>query len=818
MDKKLCTDSLKAKIRDLVSEQLFNDDAEMVVRSQFCGAKFDFEKLLSNNFYALEVDGQGTCLGMLVDDCNQKHEIRIFVGESGYLRDIRFYLFDISSDIASIRMSAHKNKVLLEMVDSILAECIVESAPQTALDDFEPLRDNFDVTEQHKSKPRETQLGIIWKERLTHWVDNHPATAARFVVAAARHPDFCRSGTAMAKAAFHAYELALHGEFYIIFNASLNLDTDNDDPEYWNWIGCVTHRLDALEFSVSSFIEAIKANPTWELARKNAWLVGRSLIKKKLEEKDFKSSLEYIDQLMEYYEGIDNEDRALMMASTGLCCEGLGFLEDAGHRYKLAFEMNENCLVARFGINRITSDKDDERVQFFDIQLKSFPRIPHEQGIGDKVPVEFIEGYSHGDHWDAVTTGAKEFITNYLPLAVEKSEPRSFAVFESVSWVGRPADGAFFFAYPPSGIILGGILVVLNPLTGDKEVWSGYPYVPEGDPVGLEVISLEEWNNGVEGSVIVNRGGGGELTFFDPLFFENKNVYLKDTEYEFILSGFACRIVKTEKIVHKMTSGAGYEMERMRREQNGDPMKDGETYDVEIGEHSTIMSQSREYPGEYEFIMPVEGVEYTEFLGEKIVIVRTHINDEKRDIPLKIYAAKHLLEEEVRPGDLVAGYLWLQGYLKTPEGTTVSKVTGQEDDHWLGKISFKIQDSDTLDQEFNYVFKGALNSIDSVRSFADMPFRIGDEPQWVVESVSGDHLFVRGVFFDMEMETWEEQYKKAQKDMEHPWISTRISPVFILGIGYTKAGEGHAFTYFGWEKFETALGAINAEGIGSKTV
>jgi tetratricopeptide (TPR) repeat protein len=609
----------------------------------------------------------------------------------------------------------------------------------------------------------------------------------------------------MAEVASYAQELDMEGEFRALVGAALKLDDADGNPDYWNWLGCIMDRVGWLDLALACFLEALQKNPSWELGRKNAWLVGRSLIKRKLASKEFKDSLEDIDKLMIHSDGIEAEDRAYMMAATGLCCEGLGLLEEAEQRYRMAFEIMGDCLVARFGANRVTSEDDTERVRYFNLQLASFPRIPHELGVDDKVPVEFIEGFSHGDHWDAVTSGAKDFITNYLPLAVEKSEPRGFAKYDAASRVGTPADAGFLFAYPSEGVILGGILIMATPFSESKEVWSAYPYVTQGDSVRFEVVSLEEWSNGVEGSVVVHRGGGGDLTFFDPFFFENKNIYRNNHEYEYILSGFACKIKKTEQVVHRISSGAAYEMERLRRQEEGDPMQEGDTYDVVIGERSTILSDIPEYPSEYQFFVPVDGVETTEFLGEKIIVIRTHINDEKRAIPLKIFAARHLLEGEIQPGDLVTGYLWLQGFLAFPEGASVDRDETQGEELRWGKISFKKQDSDSVDEELSYVFRQALASIDANRSFVQMPFRVGDEPDYVIENDNGNRFYVRCVHFNLESETWEGKQKCSLDAVEQSQIASQFSPLFILGVGYTKVGEGNAFTYFGWEEFETAL-------------
>lgn len=780
-------------------------DAEMNARVRFCGGKYDIDKVIAKGLHVLSSEEQGKVLGLFVNSQSTQSEVRFHFGPTGYLRDVRFYSLDVNAEITSIRSRDPGNQQLLALANETLPECMIDPAPGTALEDFESLRDNYEVNEKHKSESWESQLCIIWHGRLGHWMNAHHPTAARFIMAAARHPSFCFSGMNMAKAAFHAKELQMEGEFWVIFKAALKLDADDAEPDYWNWLGCILDKIGQFGLSVACFLKAIELAPDWELARKNAWLVGQKLIKKMLKDKDFKGSLEEIDSLMTHHEGVEAEGRAFMMAATGLCCEGLGLLEEAGQRYVMAQDIMEACLVAKFGANRVTSENAQQRLRLFELQLESFPRIPHELGIENMAPFEFIAGYPHGDHWESVSSGAPDFIRNYLPLVVEKGELSGKAEYEAASRAICRADSVVMLSYPNSGRIHGGALLAKPPSSPNFEVWSAYPFVPQGESVRLEVSSLEEWSDGTEGAVVARRGGGGALTFFDPFFFKNKH-YLKDHEYEFVLSGFAYSIKKTEPIVYKMSSGSGYEMERLRRQEEGRPMDEGETFDVVVGERSTLLSDLPKYPGEYQFFLPVEGIEQTDFLGEEVLVIKSHLNDDKRDIPFKIFTAKRLLKEtDLAPGDLISGLLWMQGYLLSPEGIPVVSETIQHDDLQFGKINFKKQESESLEEEFEYVFSQALSTVDEVSSFAEMSFKVGDEPGYVVESNRGARVFVCGVYFDMATDTWEEQSAKAQQAAEVPWVLSRFSPFFILGIGYTKVGEGNAFTYFGWEEFEEAL-------------
>ena len=43
--------------------------------------------------------------------------------------------------------------------------------------------------------------------------------------------------------------------------------------------------------------------------------------------------------------------------------------------------------------------------EYIEAQLKTFPQTPLESGFQNRLPVEYVEGDGHGDHWDCVTQG-----------------------------------------------------------------------------------------------------------------------------------------------------------------------------------------------------------------------------------------------------------------------------------------------------------------------------------------------------------------------------------------------------------------------------
>lgn len=799
--------SLRSGIIEYMHDGLSNVSVDTEVRLQYCGGKFSVEKILESGFAELSRDDQDCVLGLYAANGNDRYEMRLFLGSTGYLRDVRFYSFDMSSEIETIRSVYRGSMESVKFGVDLLARCIIEQPPGTAFEDFERVRDGFQVVERYASESESVKLCIIWAARLDHWMTAHHPTAARLVVAAARHPVFCASGMAMAQAAYDAMRLGMDGEAKVIIEAALLLHTDDDDPLYWNLLGCAFDKMRSPEWALGCFLESLEADHVCEYAINNAWLVGKDLVAGKLYEKEFKETLELIDRLMRFTQGVEDDSRAIMMASSGLCCEGLGLLEEAGDRYKIALDISADCLVARLGSNRILSENVEERMRQLELQLACFPQIPHERGIDGQAPIKFIEGYSHGDHWDAVTSGAEEFIPSYLPLAVEKGEVRGTAAYDPAHRVNGSADAAFLIAYPPTGEIVGGNLVMKTPQHESLALSSSYPYAIKGESVRLEVVSLEEWANGIEGSVIVKRGGGGVLTFFDPFFFENKKIYSTSHEYEFFVYGFAYQISKSEEIVYKMSSGAGYELERMRCQEEGNPMAEGDTYDVVLGGNSTLLMDLSKYPGEYNFFLPVEMVSRTEFLGEEVLVIASHINDDKRNIPINIYAAKRLLKEEVTVGDMIMGYLWLQGLLISKEGVFAKSHLCEDEDEGFrfGKISYSKQESESMDNEFRELVPRIIGGIDSVRKFASLPFRVGDEPDYVVEGQSGKRCFLYCIHFDMKMSKWEDALNEKEQITNAPWIASRFSPLFIVGVGYTKIGEGSAFKYFGWDSFENFL-------------
>ena len=47
------------------------------------------------------------------------------------------------------------------------------------------------------------------------------------------------------------------------------------------------------------------------------------------------------------------------------------------------------------------ADKN-ERMAYLDAQLKTFPQTPLNVGYRGRIPIKYVEGGAHGDHWDTV--------------------------------------------------------------------------------------------------------------------------------------------------------------------------------------------------------------------------------------------------------------------------------------------------------------------------------------------------------------------------------------------------------------------------------
>ncbi|MHA2047232.1 MAG: hypothetical protein ACW99G_20775 [Candidatus Thorarchaeota archaeon] len=235
----------------------------------------------------------------------------------------------------------------------------------------------------------------------------------------------------------------------------------------------------------------------------------------------------------------------------------------------------------------------------------------------------------HGNHWAAVFDTEDETHTAILD-SVNKEE-----LIEQKNLVGGN-----IVVYDS----VGEHIRILT-ITVDNQVWTSYPHLVNGIPHEVEVESVEEWKNDLEGQI---QGSLYEATvsFFDTRYLEEKEKYKDVRKYRFSLSALA------------------YALEVVEYE----PHKKGE-----IGMAKGFAGFFPAFSGgdvdDYTFGSYVKEIVDFDFLGRKFYRIRAPLFKsgefgESGDVDIYIYVPqKGIQGSKPKMKDDISGAIWMQGHL-----------------------------------------------------------------------------------------------------------------------------------------------------------
>jgi len=182
----------------------------------------------------------------------------------------------------------------------------------------------------------------------------------------------------------------------------------------------------------------------------------------------------------------------------------------------------------------------------------------------------------------------------------------------------------------------------------NSQVYSYYPFIQMDNPLDVEISKIDEWENGGE-AVIWGSVNGVSVSFFDTLYFLNKDKYKIGETYQFNIVGLAHSFSKR--------------IENLEFVAEEGPMKGEKFYTANM----TSFVPNHGYGGEFSYMSPFESFSGTiEALGSKFYQYPFYLKNLEDGIafsfPLFI-RDKILGEYKPELNDPIAGTGWLQGYL-----------------------------------------------------------------------------------------------------------------------------------------------------------
>ena len=271
----------------------------------------------------------------------------------------------------------------------------------------------------------------------------------------------------------------------------------------------------------------------------------------------------------------------------------------------------------------------------------------------------------HGGHWECLYETAEWFASERLGSLIQETP-----LHRSLSWAepcqifeGRQVDGLHSFCDDQGDIRFMG-LVFNSSETGENLFASAYPFAVNGVTHRIEISEINSLEYRTEGVIEGLTELGSRISFFDPLFFLNKDRYQVGQAYEFSMTGMAHFIEKPPTDEVLIQEGQFYEM---AVEEGG--VEAGSPLKISTAGMAAIFPRDDIGPAEYEFQGPMNNIRTTRFDGYPVhameVTVKRDVEGDQADFDITLYGAQKVVRSGLRleeGGDL-SGLLWLQGHL-----------------------------------------------------------------------------------------------------------------------------------------------------------
>ncbi len=272
------------------------------------------------------------------------------------------------------------------------------------------------------------------------------------------------------------------------------------------------------------------------------------------------------------------------------------------------------------------------------------------------------EGYFFGEHptgygniWDAVF-GVSEKLFVYLRMIMEKGD----VVFKNLKTKNSQYAG---IKYPETSNF--SILNLIEETEESNIYASSYPLL-----MGINnEVKLKEsysWAIDAEGEMAAETDLGKIINFHNPYF------ALDDINFEFdkiqtiSLAGLAMNINQME-VQEFPAEGDTYKhyLEEFLKENPHKTEKDFEAPVHRVDAEHFRMFVPTDFCCEFEIATQIEEIEYVDFLGERIAVMKVNLEhgDDNEYLYCNIYASKHVLGKyKPKVGDGINAIVWLTGF------------------------------------------------------------------------------------------------------------------------------------------------------------
>ena len=546
----------------------------------------------------------------------------------------------------------------------------------------------------------------IWGKEFFRLNDKSKYYRYRLLNGMLRFDAFCDYDFAMSGPLCAAAELNYRWAVAKLTIMSLMHMSESKDPSFWNDLGYALDHMHEKEAALYCFANAW--NQEFDaLYANNLWLMGNAIIPELLKNQNWSTLFSVASMMLSAIsDKATVKQQVEVLCIVGLVYEKRGDFEEAAKYYEAAYDVykrKSNDKKSFWGLRwefpvlyqalmraRMTDKKSC--LPYVEAQLKTFPKTPLESGFEERLPVEYVEGDGHGDHWECVADAEQlKDPERFFGVMVREGKVDSKSIevpgYERGDGLFTQGIGFRYSEKNDSASPVESYFLLGEPESGDKHQFaSAFPVFKKG--CGSSIIrplrSMNVWGNAIEATVEFDlRKSKSTLAFFLPDYCGEFLRLKPDTAYRIELGAFAYSVRRFEEREFKIDKGPMLAEEKLRLRKEG---KDDNIDSVSVHMTSDFCNISRSLGGwadDVSITAPIDRIEHFTFLDNKCLTLWLKFDERGADITLPVFLKEGNLDDGYCPqvGDVIECGCWLQGWVhESHELGHVPEIPEVEDD------------------------------------------------------------------------------------------------------------------------------------------
>jgi hypothetical protein len=263
----------------------------------------------------------------------------------------------------------------------------------------------------------------------------------------------------------------------------------------------------------------------------------------------------------------------------------------------------------------------------------------------------------HGNHWESI------FGPEYLNKAADALKKTVQIGTPSAPKLYKLKEGERkfkFYTFPEKKLRF--LTVGLsNPALNGFEIINSIPFCHYGTEIFLNIDDIHFEEDTFEAVIESSTVDGIKINFYDPLFFLNMDIYMKDTYRIFRISGLAYSLFKTKPESINLFNVNTKEANN----RHNFPISIQADKGIAFYNLAHLDNLEFDYNLDDCFVQSfIEELSVFELEGENIYELKLTIGNIEKPIKLIVYAPEKIIEPGYKPqvGDNVYSYIWMQGY------------------------------------------------------------------------------------------------------------------------------------------------------------